>query len=417
MAAYIAFIASLNLCVGYALGVYIGVLPGITPRHRHTEDDEEPIGLDIAVNAVPEEPVADEVEEVEEVDEDPVEEEPEVPNETEDEGQFSNILQGLEAFKLKLDSVSEKLNAIEDDRAEVDEAANELKQANTEYLDKANEALEELNEEDPATASEEHLQLQETLTKQSAEVKQSNDEIDEILNEEDTETVRKKLLDSTEQLSESAEQVEQAVQVAEEAAAEPEEDGQLVTSEELTTAEEEPNAEEPEQLVALTKLMDAIDNVLAEEGTDTLLQVGAIDLMDEGGNKGEHIKRLLAGLENVVAAELGEGQTLAVDESYRLILHLPGDDLATADKRCERVRQQIAATTFQRNGEKMRAMAMCAVAEATGASGSQDVLDRLNEALVEAKDRGESCTVHHTGNSVEPVPTLELDIEPANIDI
>ena len=417
MAAYIAFIASFNLCLGYALGVYVGVMPGITPRNARKSDEEEDlIGLNLNNESADDEQDQSEVEEDEPLLAPPAEPEPllsetddseeeyeetlesemeeeeaiEPAGEVEEEEQnnFANILQGLEAFKSKLDSVSAKLNSIEDDRSEMDECANELKQANNDYLDKASEAIDEFNEADPDTVTEEEQHLQDTLVKQSAEVKQANEEIDEILAEEDNEKVRQKLLDTTDQLAHSAEEVEQAIpepKGAEDSAEELAEDlaeglseepveesaeetfdlGELNTDD-LVAEVMESDSMVPSSLGPLDQLLDQIDRSITEDGPATLLQIGAIDVLDEKGGKGEHIKRMLTGLESIVAGELALGQTMAIDDESRFVLYLPGDDQKTADERCERVRQRIAAATFHHNGQETRGMARCAVVQAAG---------------------------------------------------
>ncbi|QDU58720.1 hypothetical protein [Aeoliella mucimassa] len=460
MAAYIAFIASFNLCLGYALGVYVGVMPGITPRNaRKSGEEEDLIGLNLNNESADDEQDQSELEEDEPLLAPPTEPEPllsatedseeedeatleseseeeasDPADEVEEEEQnnFANILQGLEAFKSKLDSVSEKLNSIDDDRSEMDECANELKQANNDYLDKASEAMDEFNEADPDTVTEEEQHLQETLVKQSAEVKQANDDIDDILAEEDNEKVRQKLLDTTDQLAHSAEEVEEAIpepKGAEDSAEELAEDLAEGLSEEPVeeSAEEsldlsdlntddlvaevmESDSTIPSSLGTLDQLLDQIDRSISEDGPATLLQVGAIDVLDETGGKGEHIKRMLTGLESIVAGELALGQTMAIDDESRFLLYLPGDDQKTADERCERVRQRIAAATFHHNGQETRGIARCAIVQAAGAIDSEVVQQRLGEALTEAKNLGESCTVHHDGTSCELVPAMEMDV-------
>lgn len=205
MATYIAFIATLNLCIGYALGVYIGKLPGLTPRERGDADDEEPIVLKSASSAPQPSPLPPSVTRPAFVASPPTG--TTQPTDGPPQVEYAQIVEGLAAFKSKLATVSAKLRDTSDDRAEIDKCASELKEANNEYLEQTTAAIDQMSED--ATGQEQ--QLRDSLASQSDEILRTNEQIDEILTQDDTVQVREQLIASSDQLVESTTVVEQAL--------------------------------------------------------------------------------------------------------------------------------------------------------------------------------------------------------------
>jgi len=226
MAIYIAFIATLNLCLGYALGA--GKLPKVSlPTLRRkkaageaAESVAEPAApapqQAAAVEAVeaPPQPAASEAAVVDAPAEET--EKAEIKRTEADEAQSaspqgsskpdtSQILAGLAAFRAKLDTVGNDLrNAEDDDRDTIDDCAEEIRKANDDYLEIANETIETLDDTDKTQA-----EFRSSLTAQANTVRNASGEIDEILTHEDTIAVCERLLHSADELTESAVKVHQ----------------------------------------------------------------------------------------------------------------------------------------------------------------------------------------------------------------
>lgn len=407
MALYIAFIASFNLCIGYVLGVYIGVLPGVT-RRESLDEQEEPIALATAApasEAAPSAPVesAKPAPQAEPAHESQPSVVP-VPSLTPPE-QHANIMEGLEVFRSKLNQVTAKLSEVENDKQVVDECATEVKQANTQYLKKATEALDSLNAENSKEVDQQNNTLRVTITQQTAEVRQANDEIDDILAEDDPAKARQRLLDSTAQLSVSASKAQQAIPASLPPTAPP----PVVAGAASPTASD--------GVRGLDLLLAEIDASLAGEAELAPLQVAAIDLEADNDPARNNMDRIFAALENIVAGELTDAQHLAIDDQGRLLLLLAGDSEADANQRCERIRQMFAATKFKRDGEKLATSLRCAVADNLRAASAADVISRLDESLAESRKVGVSRTFHHDGTIAAPVVAEVLDVDSQEVEI
>ena len=437
MTAYIAFIATLNLCIGYALGVYIGVMPGISPRRREADQaDDDPIELAVPEPAAPAAepapaPVAAQPEPVEaqatapepavEAPADPApaaEETPEVvvaetetepedevePTPTSTKPDYNNILAGLNDFKAKIDAVSSKLNDASADRETIDEVASDLKQANSEYLEQAEEALGSIDD----GADAESARVQQTLQTQSESVQQANQDIDEIVAEPDVEVVREKLLESSEQLAASAAEAADSVQQAAEAG--------LEEPDLAPAAVGDTVAPSPTSLRQIDDLLELIGEHLPDQGEEQPLQIAAL-AFTQGDADGEHLQRLLSGVEQIVSNELDDGQSFAVDEAGRLLLVLSGDDSQRAAQRCERLRQQVAATTFRRNGEDLQAAICCGLTDTTDVVDYDEVLRRITESLAESNNMPEPRTMRHDGKAAAVVQVDGMSVSAQMLEI
>ncbi len=424
MSSYIAFIATLNLCIGYALGVYVGVMPGIT-RRRHAEDsDDVPIELSVPASPAAEPaPAATSAATTEVVASKPANVSPEpVASESVPTGpvvaerggaETGQILEGLAAFKSKLEAVSGKLRETTDHREAIDDCAGELKQANTEYLEQTTAAIDSIGSEDTQALTEDQQQLRQSLADQSAEVRRANEEIDEILAEEDTQVAREKLISSSEQLVDSTTAVAEVVkEVAFDQA-------KAAPSSAVAAAVPEPAAASPppDNGSAIDGLLAAIEAHLADDTKSVPLQVAALQLSSEGDAAIENMPSLLEAVERLVEQELEAGQSATFGEAGRLLMVLPGDDEAAANDRCERIRQQVAATTFRRGSQSHRPTAYCAVADTTAAKDRQQVIGRLDASLQEASKLGESRTFHHDGKIAAPVKAVDLSLAAMELEI
>ena len=443
MVLYIAFIASFNLCVGYVLGVYIGVMPGLKRRATEDTPDEEPIELAQAVVAPkkakpapkpaaklaepepaqaeaapepepPEESPA-EVAQEESAEEEPAVEAaeatepepepepvPEIEAEAEPEAepvrkaQTSDILAGLASFREKLSAVGDELRKADDEEA-VEQCAGDLKKANDDYLEQAHEAIDSIDQADEAANAEDE-QLKATLVEQADQVEKANNRIDEAMQADDPTKIKEQLIASTDELVESTEKAESSLPgAAEEAEDSPGELG----------------------LVELDKLMVAIDQELEEDGEQGRLQVAAIcfDLPDGGESKLENADRLLSGLGQIVEELLGPGQAAAIDEENRLLLLLSGDDESAATEKCELARQKVSAARFVCDEQEVAATVSCAVVDNSGTSDRNVLLQRLGESMEEASRYGSNRTFHHDGKFPAPVVPHTMEVESQTITI
>ena len=429
MVLYITFIATLNLCVGYVLGVSIGVLPNLMPgRFTRGRDlvDEEPIGLKVAPTEVPkaEAPQAAAPKSVEsksveskpsapapvaqpdpEQKSEPAPEpeatladEPATPPDTND------ILDSLSEFRASLARISQEVQTSDNDQESIHHCANNLKEVNDDYLEQANLAINSIDTAAGSSPSEEQLLLKQSLVQQSENVGESNAIIGTALSETDLIKAKEMLLASADQLSEATEKNQQSL--AEESAQE------AVTQE--TAAQETPEAPPAEgfslqaaRLVDIDYLTDTIDRLIDEYEGGEPLQMAAVVFNDDSSqvNEQEQADQLLSGLTQIVEEVLTDGQMAAVDKQGRLLVLLAGDDAAAATERCEQTRLQVS--------KSLKASVTCAVVDSSDARDHDLVLQRLDETLEEAATReGSSQTFRHDGKTVSPI-VLKEEAEPA----
>ncbi len=428
MLLFIVFIATFNLCAGYVLGVYIGVLPGFAPRDQDELGKGEPIELasapvvERAPTSAPVPPASTTEPEVTE----PVAETT-APSQAEEKttpaappqaaeaatpvgSKSENIMAGLTSFREQLAKVGQDLRESEDDRGSVDQCAGKLKQANDSYLEKAHEVIDAF-ENDEKASNDKGLLLKESLVQQTDSVKKANAQIEEILAEEDTSKVKEGLLVSAEQLSNSAKEFQEQLPVTEPGEAA---DAPLV--------EEVPVEEVPLDatgLVDIDSFNDAIDQLLTVSDATGALQVASIafDTESPDGSTIENAERLLEGLSQIVGLALDDRQMAAIDGQGHLLLLLVGDDEVAATGRCERARQQVAATTFRSEGKEIKATVSCAVADSDRAADRSALMQQLDDALEEAGRYGTNRTFHHDGNAPAPVVPSTVEVEPLEMEV
>lgn len=221
MTFYIAFVATLNLCLGYALGA--GKLPKVklpTLRKKKEVNGQAETVAEPPQPAAAPQPAATETAAAEALPEAattaPAEEAAKAETSdtttptagdanTSAKPDTKQILAGLAAFRAKLDTVGNDLrNAEDDDRETIDDCAEEIRKANDDYLEIAHETIETLDDSD-----EKQAEFKTSLSNQAQTVRDATGEIDEILTHEDTIAVCERLLSSADELTESAVKVHQ----------------------------------------------------------------------------------------------------------------------------------------------------------------------------------------------------------------
>jgi diguanylate cyclase (GGDEF)-like protein len=76
----------------------------------------------------------------------------------------------------------------------------------------------------------------------------------------------------------------------------------------------------------------------------------------------------------------------------------------------ERIRQTVERTTFELDGIDIDLTVSCAVAEVQGDEKTESLYDRLNKAIRHAKKEGRNCTVLDDGNGPHSVDAPEYDV-------
>lgn len=388
MLMFFAVVAAANLCIGYVLGAAIGVLPGIVrrePESNFIEPDE------LLVGPPPKPATLAELHEAESVVGAPA---PPLVDATEE------LLAELSAFRTKLAKVHEGLRHAEGDRESLGQCANDLRQANHQYVEGANHALSRLEGEgEPSTHN---AQLATSIQQQTEAVERANSTIDQLLTNVDTDKLEQGLMETTNQLD------EQAVLVENRAAQSrlPE------TTVDVDVAPPQARAVDREHLLGEAARQ------LASIEPGVRLQMAGVSFDDRlaDGTNIEVNPKLVDGLLQVVEQLLDEGQLTAVDEG-RLLMLLSGDDETTAIQRCERLRQQVAATTFVCEGETYQLTASCSVADSASGLPVQQIVTNVEESLVEARRYGPNRCFHHDGKFPAPVVPHTMGVEELTLEV
>lgn len=376
MMLFVAVMATLNLCVGYVLGAYFGVLPGLPTRLALASwgGGNSNQGAASTVSASP--PVA------------PTSTTAAAPARVVDPAEVTQeILAGLASFRQKLAKVNDHLHQSEGDRASIDTCAGELRHANDQYMSDADRALERLEavESDP-----QHDELKLTLTQQAEEVKQVNTTLDQLLENPDTELVHRRLLETTGHLDEGASVTEQK---ATEVLAPPPVTPTLLAA----------------MTVPLQRLLDSATQQLQQVDGSQPLQMGAVRIDDLPASTDDDT-RLAEGLLQMVESVLMEGQMAALGDDGVVLMLLAGDDEAAAIQRCERLRQLTAASVLECDGNTIRVTATCTIATAPAGTPVEQVVARLHESLAEARRYGPNRCLHHDGKFPAPVVPHTMDV-------
>jgi hypothetical protein len=385
MMLFVAFVATLNLCVGYVIGVYVGILPTMprrlvigSPRDEVRPAAKPPITAETYISPTPH----------------PLDADPQFDTAaiTED------ILAGLASFRQKLAEVNSHLHQVDGSRESIDHCAGELRQANDEYMSEADQALARL--ESSAAPDPTHHDLKATLAHQAQQVQQANTTLDELRDNPDTELVHRRLLETTGELDERAIVVEQKAS---------EVPARRATDKPRTAPSPSVSQTVPTGgTVEMTRLLEAASRHLTEESANRPLQMAAASI--DSPATGEENPDMGEGLLQLVESVLGPNQLAAVGDDNSVVMLLAGDDQVAAIQRCERLRQLVAASSFAHNGNTLRVTATCSIVTAAPNMAVDQVVTRLHESLAEARRYGPNRCLHHDGKFPAPVVPHTMDV-------
>lgn len=390
MLMFFAVVAAANLCIGYVLGATIGILPGIVRREPEQDSFEQD---DLLLSAPPH--VVAPSQPIEKREPEPVVASPEPPSADATE----ELLAELASFRAKLAKVHNGLQKVDGDRESLGQCADELRQANNAYAEGANHAVSRFEGESEATPR--RTELASSIQQQTEALEQANVAIGELLTSDDAATVQQGLITTTNQLD------KQAVLVENRAVA-----SQLPEADEVTPPTSVSRAVDREHLLGeAARQLASID-----QGMRLQMAGVSFDTQRADGTAVEVNPRLVDGLLQVVEELLDEGQLTAVDEG-RLLMLLTGDDETTAIQRCERLRQQVAATTFVCEGETYQLTASCSVADSASGLPVQQIVTNVEESLVEARRYGPNRCFHHDGKFPAPVVPHTMGVEELTLEV
>lgn len=121
-----------------------------------------------------------------------------------------------------------------------------------------------------------------------------------------------------------------------------------------------------------------------------------------GHSAGDAVLRLAA---QVISSTLRQMDLPARFGGEEFAVILPGTKLREAMKVAERVRAMVAAQRFEHDGRPLEITVSVGVAPAMQQDGPADLIERADEALYAAKERGRNCAMVHDGEQclrIEP---------------
>lgn len=370
MLLYLTFVITLNLCVGYFLGVYCGALPVLERPIRRDELDEAPLVQ--PATAAPQEPssadstISDKLPGISE----------------------SDIMFGLAAFQDQLAEIGEELKQSQEAPEEFDTHAKSLQDANHAYLETAHHQVEQLDPE-----SETHR----TVVAGIEEVDKASHAFDEIMEEDLAEQANRTLL--VEKTDELVEKVDAAKQELNEQVED------LKGQRDAATG-----------LATIDGLLAQIESVLEENGEEQLRTAALVRTEPIDGEPG-----LASGIHQrvaeLVSQSLGEESQAAILDDGQYLLLMEEADLEAITEQIDKLRQEIAATTFVKGDQQLCATVTCAVADLPGAESRQDVVARLEEALAESLQFGTNRTYHHDGSFPTAIDPIDSEIEARTVEV
>lgn len=407
----VSSIAITNLVVGYFLGVH-GVFEdlattvgGLLKRERRTPDLELPAGESLTAPAptTPTEAGADQA----------IASAAEQPPKTKlKHASKAELMEGLAAFRDKLNAASVELKVNRDDEQEFDKSASKLQDANHEYLGQINGAIERLGElgsEGDAGANAAKSAVEDTA-KQAERV---SEEIDSLMDGGLDAESRAAMVEKSVEMCEAAAATSEAVQQADDQAQQPaDESTEEVGTEamEENQKEEEPAAAGVERAESLDALFDKLDAALAEFGDG-----GQVLLAEVRPDRPEGVEDVDT-VEEVVLNELLTttegvlGETQAFVSGDRCVMLLKGDAFEAGAQRVEQIRQQMAAISYERGDEQLQVTVTCGIIEADAKESRSDLEERLQQAVSESERLGANRTFHHDGAFPTPIPEMPAEV-------
>lgn len=169
------------------------------------------------------------------------------------------------------------------------------------------------------------------------------------------------------------------------------------------------------QIDELIGIIDAL--VAAEDGEHLVVAAVRPDPIQlaEGVEIEELDTRLLTSLTTLVQELTEATHGTACNTNGQLLIALPGDTPEEASRRLDTLRQQVEKTTFDAGETKLQATVTCAIAEAGDEPSRQALLDNLEEALGESERHGSNRSYHHDGRFPAPALPEEAQIAPRTI--
>ncbi len=393
MLLYFTVMATINLCAGYALGVWLGSpfgdgphahdelppLPKVTkPKKEKVKPVEaiKPPPAEVAV-AEPEVAVAEPVVAVEEV--------------AAEETESPDMLANLAAFREQLAAMGRELRDSTANEQAFDACAARMQEANHTYLDGATQSLETADRHGvPAEAKPAH----EALRTGTAEIVTLSTEFDELIAPGLTPETREQLLEKSDQISIAADRLE--VELTPEPVA---------TFDPLST------------LATVEDLVDQLFDLCGEATVDAPALIAAIRLDplagDEANAKLE--QRIMEKLPAVLGSHVDPSHLSADEAKGQLLCMFPGDRLEQMTQRIEHIRQLVEASEFVVDGVPLQATVSCAIAETTERKTPGEMLTLLDEAFKERMRLGANRTYHHDGAFPTPLPPAEVKVEPQTV--
>ncbi|MEN1678236.1 MAG: hypothetical protein AAGJ46_01480 [Planctomycetota bacterium] len=406
MLLFVALIATLNLCVGYVLGVHVGVLPSL-PTRRPAEPPEPAFDL----SADDEDDFAAE----------PLEETPPPKRSARPAPSSDQIMQSMAAFQAQLAHVGSEMQASADDDQAFGKCADRLQKANNEYLEQAHHALEEFE-----VTGEPVEGCREVLADSVKKVGDASDEINNLLADGVPDRAgREKLIEKAGSLEKVVDESEQRMENLDEgsgaaAPAQPAESSKEELDDDDEDHDEASSDDAPAEQSAdasdeLQQLHARIDAELASNSADLVI---ATVRLDTGGlADSADQQKLIAAIRSIAADGMEEGQQVANREDGSLLFVMTGDTVESATTRIDRLRQQVEKTTFEAGDEQVSTTVTCALGEAVEGVSRGELLQQLDEALGESEQHGANRCYHHDGFYPCPLIPEEMNLSKQTVSL
>lgn len=398
MLVLVFFVAILNLAVGYALGAGLelsSLLDRLPKRAKKAEagdleDDEQ-----LTRPAPVEPPVAEPT--------------PAPPPQAAAKNNPADLMASLSSLRENLSAAGVELKENKADAEQFSDSATKFQEVNHAYLEKAEGAIQQL-EEMGAAGDAVAGATSRAVAEGAEQVAQLSGKLDGLIEAGlSDQASRDKLIETSEQLVQSAASTEDSAQ-------------QALGSAEATAAgpqdQQAAMAPRPKQAAdSFDELFDQLEALFAQAEPEATQHVAAIrvDPIADHANDivlTESIEKEVIGL----SKGLLEGSQPFVAGRPAMAL-LDGDDFESAADRLERIRQQVAATTFRSNGQQVNATVTCAVVDAYADDPREKIIEQLNLALDEAGRQGSNKTFHHDGAFPTPVAERPVQVEPKTVDV
>lgn len=433
----VALIATFNLCVGYALGVYVGEFPGLpsrkpvdppepaldlnTPRKRRRRKRKtNPDDAAMEADAPPSPPGA--APDAAEASAPSPEATAEEPAKSDDKPLPSSqqIMDGMAAFQAQLARMGAEMQAAADDEAGFGDCASRLQQANHDYLEQTQHTIEEL---DSAPSSEAVGECRDALAENAKRVGETSDEIDSLLADGVSDgAAREAIIAKTGELERVVEAAESSLEarIATGADAPTEVDGAEAGEEADNTqagrAKEEDQAHVGDDLMAglatLATAQKAVRAALESGSQDIVVATLRRDPVETpNAEEADDIEtRLLTAIADIASECTEATHIVAPQDADRLLMVLTGDTVEKASSRIEKLRQQVEKTNFMAGKTKLPATVTCALAESLEDLTEEDLFANLDEALDQSETDGRNRSYLHDGHFPGPIAAEDASV-------